>query len=172
MAIIPDTKDWTWVTERPCPECGFDPAGVTPDRIGPELLATVPRWQAALAEPGAHVRPDDSTWSVLEYAAHVRDVCRVFDARLQLMLGQDNPEFADWDQTAAAVEGRYAGQDPRAVAEELAAAAAEVAAGFNAVTPAEWDRRGRRSNGSAFTVVTLGSYFLHDVKHHLHDVGA
>ena len=25
-AIVPDTKDWTWVLERPCPECGFDPA--------------------------------------------------------------------------------------------------------------------------------------------------
>ena len=26
--ITPDTKDWTWVLERPCPECGFDPATV------------------------------------------------------------------------------------------------------------------------------------------------
>ena len=24
--ITPDTKDWTWVLERPCPECGFDAA--------------------------------------------------------------------------------------------------------------------------------------------------
>ena len=24
MAIVPDTKDWTWVLERPCDECGFD----------------------------------------------------------------------------------------------------------------------------------------------------
>ena len=23
-AITPDDKDWTWVLERPCPECGFD----------------------------------------------------------------------------------------------------------------------------------------------------
>jgi hypothetical protein len=23
MTIIPDTKDWTWVLHRPCPECGF-----------------------------------------------------------------------------------------------------------------------------------------------------
>ena len=58
------------------------------------------------------------------------------------------------------------------MAQELAAAAAEAAAGFNAVTPAEWDRSGTRSNGSVFTVTTLGSYFLHDVMHHLHDVGA
>jgi hypothetical protein len=24
MTIIPDTKDWTWVLQRPCTECGFD----------------------------------------------------------------------------------------------------------------------------------------------------
>ena len=23
-AIAPDTKDWTWVLQRPCPDCGFD----------------------------------------------------------------------------------------------------------------------------------------------------
>ena len=26
QAITPDTKDWTWVLERPCPECGFEAA--------------------------------------------------------------------------------------------------------------------------------------------------
>jgi hypothetical protein len=29
-----------------------------------------------------------------------------------------------------------------------------------------------RSNGDEFTVETLGRYHLHDVVHHLHDVGA
>ena len=24
MAITPDTKNWTWVLEKPCPECAFD----------------------------------------------------------------------------------------------------------------------------------------------------
>ena len=33
-------------------------------------------------------------------------------------------------------------------------------------------RRGTRSNGDVFTVESLGSYHLHDVVHHLHDVGA
>ena len=30
--IEPDTKDWTWVIARPCPECGFDPSTVQPHR--------------------------------------------------------------------------------------------------------------------------------------------
>ncbi|PVY29285.1 hypothetical protein C7458_10631 [Williamsia muralis] len=28
MAIVPDTKNWTWVLERPCPDCGFDPSEI------------------------------------------------------------------------------------------------------------------------------------------------
>ena len=34
----------------------------------------------------------------------------------------------------------------------------------------DWDRPGRRSNGSVFTVDTLGRYHLHDLVHHRWDV--
>ena len=40
------------------------------------------------------------------------------------------------------------------------------------LTGEQWARVGRRSNGSVFTVDTLGRYFAHDLVHHLHDVGA
>jgi len=26
--ITPDTKDWTWVLDKPCPECGYDASTV------------------------------------------------------------------------------------------------------------------------------------------------
>jgi len=100
----------------------------------------------------------------------VRDVFTVFHERLALMLEQDGPAFADWDQDAAAVAGRYAEQDPAVVAAELADAGAAVAVAFDAVPERDWERPGLRSNGSAFTVRTLGQYFAHDVLHHLHDV--
>ena len=45
-----------------------------------------------------------------------------------------------------------------------------TAAAFDEVPHDAWERTGRRSNGSFFTVRTLGQYFLHDVVHHLHDV--
>jgi hypothetical protein len=172
MPIVPDTKDWTWVTDRPCPECGFDPEGVTPDRVGALIRGTIPRWRAALSRPDARQRPNDAVWSTLEYGAHVRDACRIFDGRLALMLAEDNAGFADWDQDRAALDGAYAQADPHRVGQELEASAAAVAAAFEAVGLDQWERRGVRSNGSAFTVRTLGAYFAHDVVHHLHDVGA
>ncbi len=170
--IVPDTKDWTWVLERPCPECGFAAADVDVAEVGDAVRETLPRWRAALARTDATARPAPGVWSVLEYAAHVRDVFRVFDDRLALMLAEDDPQFENWDQDAAAVADGYADQDPRVVATELAEAGEAVAARFDGVTPDQHERPGRRSNGSVFTVRTLAGYFLHDVVHHLHDVRA
>lgn len=170
--IEPDTKDWTFVLDRACPECGFDASTVEPHALGDAVRDAVPRWRAALARPDVRVRPAPTVWSVLEYGAHVRDVLRVFDERLRLMLTQDDPLFANWDQDATAVADRYDLQDPSVVADELAAAASTIAADFDAVPDDGWDRPGRRSNGSVFTVASLGAYFLHDVRHHLRDVHA
>ena len=34
VAIEPDIKDWTWVLDEACPECGFDSAGVDVESLG------------------------------------------------------------------------------------------------------------------------------------------
>jgi len=169
-AVPPDTKDWTWVLQRPCPECGYDASAVPPEELGDAVRVTLAPWRAALARPHAAVRPRPDVWSVLEYGCHVRDVFRVFDGRLALLLEQDDPQFADWDQDATALAEGYHRQDPDAVQGELTAAGEAIAARFDAVPPTAWERPGRRSNGSVFTVRTLGLYFLHDVEHHLYDV--
>ncbi len=172
-AIEPDTKDWTWVLGARCPECGLEAATVR----GPELPALVAdwvaRWESVLARPDATRRPRPGVWSPAEYACHVRDVLDVFAERVRLMLDEDGPTFPNWDQDEAAVRGRYHEQEPAVVAEELALAGARAAERWASVGGADdprWQRRGIRSNGSAFTVRTLGQYFAHDVVHHLHDV--
>lgn len=172
--IEPDTKDWTWVLERACAACGFDPAQVEVTHLPDLIRANTRGWDGVLESPGARVRPDASTWSPLEYACHVRDVHELFGQRVRLMLTHDNPVFDNWDQDQTAVERNYAGADPQQVAIEVIERAAETAAIFAGVGEggAEvWERRGRRSNGSVFTVATLGAYYLHDLEHHLHDIG-
>ncbi len=171
MAIEPDTKDWTWVLDERCGECGFDPAAVDVADL-PELVhQNVRGWDGALEGPDAAVRPAANIWSPLEYACHVRDVHRLFAERVRLMLDSDDPTFANWDQDETAVEQNYGAQDPTVVAVEMVEAAAEIAAVFAAVRDDQWGRLGRRSNGSVFTVASLGTYYLHDVVHHLHDIG-
>ncbi|WP_420120800.1 DinB family protein [Nakamurella sp.] len=171
MTVEPDTKDWTWVIDKRCPECGFD-ASAIPLAALPDLLrANASAWRAVLVRPTVRARPGPGTWSPLEYGCHVRDACRIFAERLALMLAQDDPPFANWDQDATAVEQDYAAQDPDRVAADLQANAGEIADAFAAVRADQWERTGRRSNGSVFTVATLARYFAHDPVHHLHDVG-
>lgn len=171
MTIEPDTKDWTWVLEVACAECGFDPAKVDVAALPDLIRANVRSWDGVLEHPDAAVRPAANIWSPLEYGCHVRDVHVLFAQRVRLMLEQDDPVFANWDQDVTAVEQGYGDQDPTVVAIEMVEAAAEVAAVFAGVDGDQWDRVGRRSNGSAFTVASLGAYYLHDVVHHLHDIG-
>jgi len=170
--VVPDTKDWTWVLDRPCPECGFDASRVTVDRLSEVVRDNATTWEAVLTLGDAGRRPGPGVWSPLEYACHVRDVHRIFDTRLGLMLDQDEPTFANWDQDETAIEDRYAEQDPAAVSAELLEAAEAVAERYESVPPDGWERRGLRSNGSEFTVAGLGRYHLHDVVHHAWDVRA
>lgn len=166
-----DTKDWTWVLDRPCPECGFDATAVAADEL-PELIhANTRGWYDVLDRRDVSVRPHPEVWSVLEYGCHVRDVHLLFAERLRLMLGQDDPLFANWDQDETAIEKAYDRQRADEVIVELVEAAADVAAVYAGVQGQEWQCEGRRSNGSVFTVASLGRYHLHDVVHHLWDVG-
>ena len=170
MPIRPDTKNWTWVLDRECIECGFDASAIAARDVATLLRANAAAWPAVLRRDEVATRPDDTTWSALEYGAHVRDACQVFAVRLALMLENDEPHFDDWDQDATAVAAAYREQDPLAVAAGLATAAETLASAFDAVPDDAWGRRGLRSDGSAFTVETLAQYFIHDPVHHLHDV--
>ena len=169
--VEPDTKDWTWVLARPCPECGFVAADVHATGLAGAIRDNAGTWASLLSGPDVAIRPEPGVWSPLEYACHVRDVHRVFDRRVRLMLEQDAPHFANWDQDETAVADGYAGQDPATVATELAEAARAVAARYDGVPADARERRGYRSDGSEFTVESLGRYHFHDVVHHLQDVG-
>jgi DinB superfamily len=169
---VPDDKDWTWVLQRPCPECGFDASLVGGPQVGGLVRDAAQQWQIALAGANVRRRPAPTVWSVAEYGSHCRDVCRIFGDRVSLMLQHDDPLFPNWDQDQTAVEKRYWADEPAVVAVELADAANAAAVTFDAVTGGQWQRTGRRSNGSVFTVLTLGRYFVHDLVHHLWDVRA
>lgn len=169
--IAPDTKNWTWVLTRVCPECGFDASRCQADEVAGLVRENSQAWERLLQDgaikPG---RPDGSTWSTLEYACHVRDVYRRFFKRIDLMLSEDDPLFENWDQDASAVADAYEQQVPEAVVHELTAAARAVASQLDQVTGPAWQRAGRRSDGASFRVETIAPYMVHDGVHHLWDV--
>ena len=171
MPIEPDGKDWTWVLERACPECGFDASSFPRDGIAPLVRHNAERWLALLTLPGEVLRHRvrDDRWSPLEYACHVRDVFALYRRRLGLMLEGGGPTYPNWDQDRTAVDERYNQQDPATVAVDLAAAAEDLAACFDSVSGAQWELAGERSDGATFTIDTLGRYMAHDPVHHLFD---
>jgi hypothetical protein len=158
------------VLRQPCPDCGIDVSSFAREQISGMLTANAAAWPRALGEPDAERRPRPDKWSPLEYGCHVRDVFRLYDHRLQLMLTEDDPLFPNWDQDETAVADKYGEQDPRTVAAELTAAGAALADRFATVSGETWQRPGRRSDGAAFTVETFGRYLVHDPVHHLYDV--
>lgn len=168
-APTPDDKDWTWVLERPCPECGFDASALPAAAVADLVRANAGDWQRVLARPDVRDRPEPAIWSSLEYACHVRDVHRLYLHRLERMLAEDGPHYANWDQDETAITDRYDLQSPATVAAELTTAAAALADRFETVEGDQWARTGFRSDGAAFTVDTFARYFVHDPIHHLWD---
>jgi hypothetical protein len=171
----PDAKNWTWVLERPCRECGYDVSAIERDRIPTRLRANAAAWRSALSRGDiVSVRPPSApdrgpVWSALEYGAHVRDVYQVFTERIERMLREDDPSFANWDQDRAAIDRQYDREDPSRVSYALAVGAGKLADMLDRVSGRQWQRKGR-SVESAFTVESLAYYVLHDPIHHLWDV--
>ena len=172
MPITPDAKNWTWVLDQRCPECGFEAAAFPRESLGRMIRDNAAAWQPVLARPDVARRANENIWSPLEYACHVRDVFRICEGRLALMLAEDDPTFANWDQDATAVDDAYGEQDPARVGVELDEAATRFADRFDGVEDFQWSRPGTRSDGSIFTVESFARYVIHDPIHHLFDIGA
>ena len=168
-----DDKDWTWVLERPCDECGFHANTLARGELGPRMRAVGGTWRE-LINRGTRIHQlsdnDDRTWTPLQYGCHVRDEFEIFEERARKMLKKRKPPtFKDWDQDEEADRSNYAEQDPAKVAYDLASNAGKFADLLDRVHGEDWDKEGMRSDGAKFTVESLARYALHDTEHHLWD---
>ncbi|MFF3038134.1 MULTISPECIES: DinB family protein [Arthrobacter] len=166
-AIPKETKDWSFVADQGCSECGYSP------HFGPEtggrLRHTATAWKELLSHPPASQRPVPQVWSPLEYAAHVRDMCRLACERVGLMLAESVPTFSNWDQDEQAEINDYLNSDRLALSADLESQLELAARVFDQVPDNSWDRAGLRGDGKEFTVQSFSSFVLHEVEHHLQD---
>lgn len=164
-------RDWVAIARGRCPECGLDASAPPTRRLADSVRSVARRWRLFLAttpDKRLRRRPRPDHWSALEYAAHTRDVLRVFAERVDLALHADNPDLGWWDHERAAVDERYNEQDRDAVAAVLEANADLLATTVDAMPPDGWARTGVRRDDT-FTVEGLVRYALHEAHHHLHD---
>jgi hypothetical protein len=163
--------DWFRIVgEGTCHQCGLTASQVDRGDLAGAVGAECERWVVLLGEhlhtADLRYRPEATTWSALEYAAHVRDVLGVFADRVELALTEDRPEFGRWDHEATAVAERYNDQDPELVALVLLARGRRLASLLGSVEPLQWEREGTRRGTERFTVDGLGRFALHETRHH------
>lgn len=167
--IPTDTKDWTVVLQNGCTECGFEP-GYPYEENAHRLRSLEAPVMTIFNRPEEelYIRPNETTWAPIEYLAHCADVCEIMVDRLERMLVQDNPEFTNWNQDVAAVEGNYLNRPVGHVKRDMLTNLHHAAGEFEKVPEDLLERTGTRENDSRFTVQTLAEYFVHDLEHHVH----
>ena len=173
-ASSPTPRTGPGSSSGPAPSAASSPPTSTAPTLGRLLRDDAVGWAAVLARPGDGSGPAEPTWSPLEYACHVRDVHRIFGERLALMLDEDEPPFANWDQDETAVAERYDRQDP-AAGRRRAGGRGRGDGGDvrrrRRATEGPGRRRGLRSDGSEFTVDTpRRATTCTTCVHHIHDV--
>jgi hypothetical protein len=121
-------------------------------------------------DDAARRRPDPSTWSMIEYVCHVRDVYRVFVDRIGLALAADGPTFAPLGNDERAVRLRYGEADVDATLADLTAAAVGLADLVESLPDSAWARTASRRPGEERNVLWMARQSAHEGRHHLGDV--
>jgi hypothetical protein len=121
----------------------------------------------SLSAEAAVVRAADGTLAPVEQCWHLADLEREgYRARIERLLGEDDPELADFDGARVAQERRYV---QRSLAEGLAAfraARAETLALLRTVSGPSWKRRGRQAGVGELMLCDLPAMMeAHDASH-------
>jgi hypothetical protein len=160
-----------------CPECGLDYDTVQPPDAKVAIRSFPRRYREALApvlagDDGDEIvrrRPSPSTWSALEYTAHVADLYGLFADTVTRMYAEDHPTIDFWDSDARAVSEGYASKDPAAVLDWLAANGERLAAAVDRVDADAWHRTAVFPWGER-DILTMVRNAVHEGTHHLRDV--
>jgi hypothetical protein len=148
-------------------------AEVTPAAVVAIVRSLAPQYRAAFAgvpDDLVRRRPDATTWSMIEYACHVRDVFVVFVDRIQLARHEDRPTFAPLGNDDRAVRLRYAEADVEATLDELATAAVRFTDLIDTLDDDAWPRTASRRIGEERDVLWMARQTAHEGRHHLADV--
>jgi DNA-binding HxlR family transcriptional regulator len=159
--------------DHECPTCQMSYAATTLNAALACVRSYPARYRQALdslADQVLRQRPEPRTWSVLEYACHVRDVYDVYHTRLTRTMTGERPVLEPMRNEQRAARDDYNQQDPRHVLDVLAEQAARFVALAQAVTPAQYTLTATRLPGEERTLLWLVRQAAHEGLHHLHDI--
>jgi uncharacterized damage-inducible protein DinB len=111
-------------------------------------------------------RPEAGKWSMIENAAHVRDIERVYQGRFSQMAFGDKPAFWMLDNDRAAEALKYAAADPAEVAKEFRRLREDTLALLRALPHEAWKKTGLHPKRGELTVEQLAAVLAgHDESH-------
>lgn len=135
------------------------------------------RYRALLATPGSTDRPDavfrrrpePSTWSALEYTAHVADRLDHLGPAILRITRENHPSITVFDNEQRATEQAYNHLERTEVLGWLDFACAELASVLDGVNADDWTRTGLL-DGEDRDALTMARDGVHEGAHHLRDV--
>jgi len=169
MAALPPL----FAEEHACQRCGLAYADLSVDRC----IALVTDSGSALAarlttgdDRGLRRRPEPETWSVVEYACHVRDVLWVFAVRVHRGVHEERPSLDPMYNDWRAERFGYARVRVDVLLAELRAATEGFVEEVRSVPDDAWNRVVVRRPEEVRTVRWLVRQAAHECVHHLGDV--
>ena len=156
-----------------CMACGFDGGSFDAAGLLDALRGLGPSWTTLLDGAGdlLRVRPEPSTWSAVEYAAHSRDITELHRWAVDEALTGAEPVLPDveGDALIESAASAYGNADPVTVVDALATAATGMADAARTAGEPAW-HLGITIGTSHSSVRRLLEHGLHDSTHHLADV--
>ena len=135
-----------------------------------ETLAGAPAAMAAAlkgaSDEALRRRPAPEKWSMIENAAHVRDIERVYQARFSKMAFTERPAFWMLENDRAAEALRYGKAAPAAVVKEFRRLREETLVLLRALPHQAWRRTGLHPTRGELTIEQLAGVLAgHDERH-------
>jgi hypothetical protein len=108
----------------------------------------------------------DGKWSIIENAAHMRDIERVYQSRFAAIPFSERPAFWMLDNDRVAAQLKYGESDPTAVAKEFKRLREDTLSLLRALPHAAWQRTGMHPKRGELTLEALaGVLAAHDDSH-------
>lgn len=158
-----------------CPECGLVYDSLAPQDAIQALRSFPRRYREVIGpfiddEDVLRRQPDPSTWSALEYTAHVADVFETLTPDIVKMVQQNDPRLPDaWNPDERAEVGRYNEMEPGDALDWLQRSATQSADTLSKFSPDDWSRTGQFDFGQR-DVLDMVRNMVHEGVHHLRDV--
>jgi hypothetical protein len=159
--------------EYVCEPCGLAYAELSVDRcveLVTESVGTVVALLSTVEDGGLRRRPEPGTWSVVEYACHVRDVLSVFALRVHRGVHEDRPSLDPMYNDWRAERFGYARTPVDVLLAELGTAVEGYMAEVRSVPDAAWNRTVVRRPDEVRTVRWLVRQAAHECVHHVADI--